>query len=155
MIKIIITSVGKIKDKYIIEGITEYKKRLQKFSDFSIIEIQEESENRGIQSAVDLESDRIIAYLEKQKSFNILLDIEGQSLTSVEMAEKISGISNITSKINFIIGGSNGVNQKLKEIVDFKLSFSPMTFPHQLFRVMLLEQVYRAFRIMKNEPYHK
>ena len=103
MLKINITSVGKIKDSYIREGILEFKKRLQKFSNFSIIEIQEEDENKGKENAINTESKKILESLSKNDGFSILLDINGVSLSSIEMAKKVLEISNHTNKINFII----------------------------------------------------
>lgn len=155
MLKISITAVGKIKDDYIKEGILEFKKRLQKFSNFSIIETQEESETRGIESAINLESKKILESMSNGNSFNILLDLNGTNMSSTDMAEKILEISNTTNKINFIIGGSNGVNDALKKAVDFRLSFSKLTFPHQLMRLILIEQIYRWVSINNNIKYHK
>ena len=155
MLKINITSVGKIKDSYIREGILEFKKRLQKFSNFSIIEIQEEDENKGKANAINTESKKILESISKNDGFSILLDINGVNLSSVEMAKKVLEISNHTNKINFIIGGSNGVNDDVKKAVDFKLSFSKLTFPHQLMRLILTEQIYRWVSINNNIKYHK
>ena len=155
MLKINVTAVGKIKDSYIKDGILEFKKRLQKFSNFSIIELKEESENRGIVSAVNTESKRILEYIEGKNYYNILLDLDGIDVSSTVMAQKIMEISNFNSKINFIIGGSNGVNNDVKNTADFRLSFSKLTFPHQLIRIFLLEQIFRAFKISNNETYHR
>ena len=130
MIRINIVCVGKIKEKYIKDGIEEFLKRLSKYAKLDIIE-------------------------KKNYSYNILLDLSGKMLTSVEMAQKIEKISLTNSEINFIIGGSNGVADKLRKIVDFRLAFSNFTFPHQLMRLILVEQIYRWISINNNIKYHK
>ena len=107
-------------------------------------------------NAINSETERIInAISKKNYSYNILLDLNGKMLSSEEMADKIEKISMTNSEINFIIGGSNGVNDKLRKIVDFRLCFSPMTFPHQLMRLILTEQIYRWISINNNIKYHK
>ena len=156
MIRINVVCVGKIKEKYIKEGINEFLKRLSKYIKLEIIELAEEDDNKGIQNAINSETERIInAISKKNYSYNVLLDLRGETLTSEEMAEKIEEISMISSEINFIIGGSNGVNDNLRKIVDFRLCFSPMTFPHQLMRLILTEQLYRWVSINNNIKYHK
>ena len=156
MIRINIVCVGKIKEKYIKDGIEEFLKRLSKYVKLDIIELTEEDDNKGIKNAVDVETQRIIdAISKKNYSYSILLDLSGKMMTSVEMAEKIEKISLTSSEINFIIGGSNGVNDNLRKIVDFRLCFSPMTFPHQLMRLILTEQLYRWVSINNNIKYHK
>ena len=156
MIRINIVCVGKIKEKYIKDGIEEFLKRLSKYAKLDIIELSEEDDNKGVKNAIDIETERIINIIEKKNySYNILLDLSGKMLTSVEMAQKIEKISLTNSEINFIIGGSNGVDDELRKLVDFRLAFSSFTFPHQLMRVLLLEQIYRCFRINSGEPYHK
>lgn len=152
MLKINVVTVGKIKEKYILEGINEYSKRLSKYISLNMVELQEEIDNN---TSIDIESNRILKFLENKKSFNILLDINGKSITSVELADKISKLTISHSTISFIIGGSKGVNEKVKKFCDYKLSFSKFTFPHQLFRLILLEQLYRAICIIKNIKYHK
>ena len=148
--------IGKIKEKYIKEGINEFLKRLSKYIKLEIIELAEEDDNKGIENAINSETERIInAISKKSYSYNILLDLKGKMLDSEEMAQKIEEISMISSEINFIIGGSNGVNDNLRKIVDFRLCFSPMTFPHQLMRLILTEQLYRWVSINNNIKYHK
>lgn len=156
MIRINVVCIGKIKDKYIKEGINEFSKRLSKYIKLEIIELAEEDDNKGIENAINSETERIINTISKKNySYNILLDLKGKMLDSEEMAQKIEEISMISSEINFIIGGSNGVNDNLRKIVDFRLCFSPMTFPHQLMRLILTEQLYRWVSINNNIKYHK
>ena len=156
MIRINVVCIGKIKEKYIKEGINEFLKRLSKYIKLEIIELAEEDDNKGIENAINSETERIInAISKKSYSYNILLDLKGKMLDSEEMAHKIEEISMISSEINFIIGGSNGVNDNLRKIVDFRLCFSPMTFPHQLMRLILTEQLYRWVSINNNIKYHK
>ena len=156
MIRINVVCVGKIKEKYIKEGINEFLKRLSKYIKLEIIELAEEDDKKGIENAINSETERIInAISKKSYSYNILLDLKGKMLDSEEMAQKIEEISMISSEINFIIGGSNGVNDNLRKIVDFRLCFSPMTFPHQLMRLILTEQLYRWVSINNNIKYHK
>ena len=156
MIRINVVCVGKIKEKYIKEGINEFLKRLSKYIKLEIIELAEEDDNKGIENAINSETERIINTISKKSySYNILLDLKGKMLDSEEMAQKIEEISMISSEINFIIGGSNGVNDNLRKIVDFRLCFSPMTFPHQLMRLILTEQLYRWVSINNNIKYHK
>ena len=156
MVKINIICVGKIKDKYIKDGIEEFSKRLSKYTTLSIIELIEEDDNKGIENAIAKETERIINLVNKKmQSFNILLDLKGKMQTSEEMAMKLNDISMTCSEVNFIIGGSNGVSDELRKIVDFRLAFSLMTFPHQLMRLILCEQIYRWVAINKNIKYHK
>lgn len=152
MLKINIISIGKIKEKYIIDGINEYKKRLSKYINFNIVELPESIDS---DNCIDLESDRILKLLDKSRGYNIVLDINGKMLDSIEFSNMISNLSIRHSEINFIIGGSRGVNNKLKNAVDYRLSISKMTFPHQLFRLILTEQIYRAICILNNIKYHK
>ena len=131
MVKINIICVGKIKDKYIKDGIDEFSKRLSKYTTLSIIELTEEDDNKGIENAIFKETERLINIINKKmQSFNILLDLKGKIQTSEEMAKKLDEISLNYSEVNFIIGGSNGVGDELRKMVDFRLAFSSMTFPH-------------------------
>ena len=156
MVKINIVCIGKIKDKYIKDGIDEFRKRLSKYVNLSVIELAEENDNRSVDYAITRETDRIIdTVIKKSKSYNILLDLKGEMKTSEEMALKLEKISLTNSEINFIIGGSNGVGDKLRQIVDCRLKFSSMTFPHQLMRLILIEKIYRWITINKNIKYHK
>ena len=151
MIKII--CVGKIKEKYLKEAIEEYKKRLSKYTKLEIIEVND-IDNPNIDVTLLKEKELIEKYIDS-KDYVITLEIEGNMLSSVEFAKKIDNIFNTNSNIAFIIGGSNGLHQDIKDRSDYKLSFSKLTFPHQLFRVNLLEQIYRVFKINNNESYHK
>lgn len=151
MIKII--CVGKIKEKYLKEAIEEYKKRLSKYTKLEIIEVSD-IDNSSIEISLLKEKELIEKYI-NSKDFVITLEIEGNMLSSVEFAKKLDSIFNTSSNITFIIGGSNGLHQDIKSRSNYKLSFSKLTFPHQLFRVNLLEQIYRTFKINNNESYHK
>lgn len=151
MIKII--TVGSIKEQYLKDAIEEYQKRIQKYSNIEIIEVKEE----GIveeEKAKKLEADKILKQI-KEKEYVITLEIEGKMLSSLEFASKMNDIMIENSNITFVIGGSYGLEDSIKERSNFHLSFSNMTFPHQLFRVLLLEQIYRTFKINHNESYHK
>ena len=156
MVKINVICIGKIKDKYIRDGISEFSKRLSRYVNLNIIELSEEDDNKGIEIAVMKETERIIDALNKKnRSYSILLDLKGKLKSSEEMAEEIENISLRYSEINFIIGGSNGVDDELRKLVDFRLAFSSFTFPHQLMRLILIEQIYRWISINKNIKYHK
>ncbi len=151
MIKII--CVGKIKEKYLVDAIEEYKKRLSKYAKLEIIEVND-IDNSNIDIVLSKEKELIEKHIDS-KDYVITLEIEGNMLSSVEFADKIDNIFNTNSTISFIIGGSYGIHQDIKKRSNYKLSFSKLTFPHQLFRVNLLEQIYRAFKINNNETYHK
>lgn len=151
--KIKIICVGKIKESYLSEAIAEYKKRISKYSTIEIVELKDESNQIDEKRVLDLEADRIISNLE---GYIIGLVIKGNMLDSIELAKKIDEVSTYNnSTISFVIGGSLGLSNRVMEKLDYKLSFSKMTFPHQLMRVILLEQIYRAFKINNNESYHK
>lgn len=143
MIKII--CVGKLKEKYLVDACLEYTKRISKYTKLEIIELKD--------SNIKDERDNILKYI--NKDYIITLEIEGNMLDSPTLAKKIDSIFLTNSNITFIIGGSLGLHEDIKKISNFKLSFSTLTFPHQLFRVMLLEQIYRSFKILNNETYHK
>ena len=151
MIKII--CVGKIKEKYLNEAIKEYQKRLSKYTKIEIIEVSD-IDNQSIDIILSKEKELILKHV-NDKDYLVTLEIEGKMLSSEELASKINSIFNTNSTICFIIGGSHGIHQEIKNKSDFKLSFSKLTFPHQLFRVNLLEQIYRSFKINNNESYHK
>lgn len=160
MIRIKLITVGKVKENSVRDLLAEYEKRLSRFCDISMIEIEDEQElsdsKKDIDRVVNIESDKILQKLDKSNDYKLLLDITGKELSSIELADKISNIINVMNKnLTFIIGGSNGVNDDLRNKVDFRLSFSKLTFPHQLFRVIVLEQIYRSFKIINNEKYHK
>lgn len=151
MIKII--CVGKVKEKYFNEAINEYKKRLSKYTNLKIIEVDDFSDN-NINIVKKKESELIKKYID-DKDYIITLEIDGEQLDSIAFSKKISNMLMNYSNICFIIGGSYGIDDSIKERSNYKLSFSKLTFPHQLFRVMLIEQIYRSFRIINNESYHK
>ncbi len=157
--KIKIIAVGKIKEKYLVEGIKEYSKRLSKYCSLEIIEVSDEKapDNMSIKD-MDLvkitEGERILSKI--GNDFLIALAIEGKAMSSEDLAKKIVEITNYNSSdICFVIGGSLGLSEAVTAKAHLKLSFSNMTFPHQLMRLILLEQIYRSFRINKNQPYHK
>ena len=158
--KITIITVGKIKEKYLRDAIAEYTKRLSKYCKLDIIEVADEktpdNASRVAEDAIrSKEAEHILKHV-KDDAYVITLEINGKQVSSEELAEKIDklGIQG-TSHIIFIIGGSIGLGREVLEKSDFALSFSKMTFPHQLMRVILLEQVYRSYRIINGEPYHK
>lgn len=151
MIRII--CVGKIKESFFRDAIDEYKKRLSKYTELEIIEVPDEGLS-DIKTSLKKESEKILKQV-NSKDYIITMEIEGKELTSPELAIKIDNIYNTNSNITFIIGGSYGLSDEVKNISNFRLSFSKLTFPHQLFRIVLLEQIYRAFKINNNESYHK
>ena len=151
-----IVCVGKIKEKYIIEGINEFLKRMQSFVKMRIIELKEDGNDNNRNLSIEKEGEEILKTLEKIGGYNVLLDIQGKNYSSEEMAEEIERLTvNGVSSINFIIGGSYGVSENVRRASQVKLSFSKMTFPHQLMRLILTEQIYRWFSILKNTKYHK
>ena len=158
--KITILCVGKIKEKFYRDAIAEYEKRLSRYCKLEIVEVADEKTPDNASDVVESqikekEAERMEKYL-KEGAFVCALAINGKQLDSVELSEKIEHLgTGGTSHIIFLIGGSLGMSDALLKKADMKLSFSRMTFPHQLMRVILLEQVYRAYRIMNNEPYHK
>lgn len=160
MIRIKIIALGHLKEKYLREASAEYEKRLSSFCKLEITELEPERlpENPNtseIDAALDKESEKIIKTL-PQGAVIIPLCIEGKLLESTELSKKIETIAlNGGSIICFIIGGSYGLSEKIKRLANLKLSMSPMTFPHQLARIMLLEQIYRAFKISQGGTYHK
>ena len=160
MLKVNIICVGKIKEKFYCEAIDEYSKRLKSYCSLNIIEIKDEKipnkpSEKENQIIKEKEGNNILSHIKKD-SYVICLDLKGKQFTSEEFSQKINNIStNISSSISFIIGGSLGISQNVLKKANESISFSKMTFPHQLFRVILLEQIYRAFKIMNNETYHK
>ncbi len=144
MIKIL--CVGKIKENYLKEAIADYQKRISKYHKLEIIEVPD--------SDISKEEDYLLKNI-NQKDYIITLEIEGKQIKSLELAKKIDEVFITNSSITFVIGGSYGLSSKIKELSNFHLSFSLLTFPHGLFRVILLEQIYRAFKILNNESYHK
>lgn len=151
MIKII--TVGQIKEKYLQDAIKEYKKRLSKYTNIEVIEVKDEGLVEEVK-AIKLEAEKIKKHI-NDRDYIVTLEIEGKQMTSVEFANKIDNILIENSNVDFIIGGSYGLSADIKNMSRLHLSFSKMTFPHQLFRVLLLEQIYRAYKINNNESYHK
>lgn len=155
-----IISVGKLKEKYLKDGIAEYVKRLGAYCQLHIIEVADEKAPEQLSDTEEelikqKEGERILAKV-PQDSHVIALAIEGKSLSSEQLASQIEQLATYgTSKITFVIGGSLGLSKEVMLRANSTLSFSKMTFPHQLMRLILVEQVYRAFRIMRGEPYHK
>lgn len=157
--KITVITVGKLKEKYLVEGIKEYTKRLSKYAKIDLIEVKDEHAPENLsQKDIDIiknkEAERINVKL--KDSYVISLAIEGKQISSEKLAAKIEDIKTYhNSHITFIIGGSLGLSDSIKKKSNFLLSFSQMTFPHQLMKLILVEQIYRSFRINNNEPYHK
>ena len=148
MIKII--CVGKIKEKYFIDAIAEYKKRLGKYTSFDVVELPDY--NYDISKTIYEEGKNILSKI-NDRDFVVAMEISGNKMSSLELSKFID--SNISKNITFVIGGSYGLSSDVLKRANYKLSFSELTFPHQLFRVMLFEQIYRAFKIINNESYHK
>lgn len=158
--KITLVTVGKIKEKFFEDAIKEYSKRLSRYCKLEILQVADEKTPEGASEAVELqikerEGQRILSLI-RDDAYVIALAIEGKMLDSEELAERIEklGVSGI-SQIVFVIGGSLGLSAQVMKRADYALSFSRMTFPHQLMRVVLLEQIYRSYRIMNHQPYHK
>lgn len=151
MIKII--CVGKIKEKFYKDAILEYQKRLSKYTKLEIIECPD-YDNLPIETIKKYEMEQILKKI-SDKDYIITMQIEGKCIDSVEFSKLIDETLIKNSNISFIIGGSYGLHDDIKKMSNYSLSFSKMTFPHQLFRVILLEQLYRSFKIIKNESYHK
>lgn len=155
-----IISVGKIKEDYFKKAIEEYEKRLKAYCRVNFIELKDESEGKNLSDKdidiiLDKEGKRILEKI-KERSFIIVLDILGRSIDSVEFSKKINDIMlDGISSIDFIIGGSLGISQEVKDKANYSLSFSIFTFPHKLMKVILMEQIYRAFTIINNKTYHK
>lgn len=151
MIRII--CVGKVKEKFYREAIEEYVKRLTKYTKLEIIEVSDvDFDNKDM--ILEREKENILKIL-NDKDYIITLEIEGKQMTSIDFSRKIDNIFLNNSNITFIIGGSYGLHKDIKNMSNYALSFSQFTFPHQLFRIVLLEQIYRSFKIQKNESYHK
>lgn len=158
--KIAIIAVGKLKEKYLKQGIEEYLKRLSTYAKVDITEVADEKapENMSeaeMQEVKRKEGERILGKI-GQDTYVITLEINGKILTSEQLAAKMDELATYgKSKIAFVIGGSLGISEAVQKRSDLALSFSKLTFPHQMMRLILLEQVYRGFRIMRGEPYHK
>lgn len=157
MMKINIVTIGNLKEKYLIDCVKEYEKRISRFYSINIIELEEEKlpknySEADISKCLVKESIKIEKYLQ---GYVVILDVQGNQLSSEDFAKKINSISLNYDTITFVIGSSYGICQSLKPKANMLVSFSKMTFPHQLFRVMLLEQIYRACTINNNILYHK
>ena len=158
--KITIVCVGKIKEKFYRDALAEYTKRLSRYCSLSITEVADEKTKEqasDVECAIikDREGERILKSI-REDGYVITLAIDGKNLDSVELSKKIENLA-LTGKSNlyFVIGGSLGLSDEVMKRADYKLSFSRMTFPHQLMRVILLEQIYRSYRIINHEPYHE
>lgn len=155
-----IIAVGKLKEKYLKEAVLEYSKRLSKYCRINIIEVPDEKTPENMRKAEEKvakgkEGQGILKHI-KSDTYVIALDVQGKMISSEELADFINDLSiRGRSNIAFVIGGSLGLSDEVLKKADYRLSFSPMTFPHQLMRVILLEQIYRGYRITKGEPYHK
>lgn len=158
--KITIVCVGKIKEKFYVDAIAEYSKRLGRYCSLSVVEVKDEktkeqATDTEIAMIKEREGERILKNI-REDGYVIALAIDGKLLDSVELTQKIEKLGlGGTSHIYFVIGGSLGLSDSVLRKADYQLSFSRMTFPHQLMRVVLLEQIYRSYRIMNHEPYHK
>lgn len=158
--KITLLTVGKIKESYLREAIAEYTKRIGKYGRIDVVEVQDEKTPDGASAAIEqqikeIEGKRLLSKI-PEGSYVITLEILGKMLDSVELSDKLAKLTvQGVSHVCFIIGGSLGLSPEVLRRSDFGLSFSKMTFPHQLMRVILLEQIYRAYRIQNHEPYHK
>lgn len=152
--------VGKLKEKYLQQGVSDYLKRLKKYARIEILEVMDEKiPEKASPAREDIctakEGERVLKLLGPD-SFFIVLAVEGQLLSSEELAAKLEKYAlQGKSKITFVVGGALGLSPKVKERADLLLSFSPLTFPHQLMRLILMEQLYRAFKIIRSEPYHR
>ena len=157
MMKIKIVAVGKVKEKYFLDGINEYLKRLTRFCDLKIVEIKEENfvqeptESQKLE-ILKREGERILKEL---KGYVMVMAIEGQKVDSKKFSKIIKEVKDKDGEMTFVIGGSYGILEEIKEKANLKISFSDMTFPHTLFRLMLVEQIYRGFMIGENSKYHK
>ncbi|MDY3240015.1 MAG: 23S rRNA (pseudouridine(1915)-N(3))-methyltransferase RlmH [Anaerovoracaceae bacterium] len=158
--KIQIICIGKLKEKYWTEAVAEYSKRLQRFCTLEIVELKEarlpDKASAADEENVKLEEGRSILKQISDSTYVITLEVLGKAFSSEELAGKIEDLAGMgRSDIAFVIGGSLGLSAEVSRRADFKLSFSRMTFPHQMMRVILLEQIYRSFKINRNETYHK
>ncbi len=159
MLSINIICIGKIKEKFFKDSINEYSKRLSKYCKLNILELPDEKIpdklNINIEKSIkDKECSNIINHIKKD-SYTICLDLKGKQFSSEEFSKNIENISMQSSQITFIIGGSLGLNDKILNLCDEKICFSKMTFPHQLIRIFLLEQLFRSFKISNGETYHR
>lgn len=156
MVKVNVIAVGKVKEKYFADGISEYAKRLSRYCEFNIIEIAEENYKKVDDGLIDIikekEGERI---LKATKGYLIVMDMNGEKMSSKRFAKLLGELPLTEGRIDFVIGGSYGVSDSVKKKANKLFSFSDMTFPHTLFRLMLTEQIYRAFSINEGSAYHK
>ncbi len=158
--KITVLCVGKIKENYFAAAVAEYTKRLSRYATIQIVEVPDEKTPDGASAAEEAqilrtEGGRLMKHMQND-AYRIVLAIDGEAVDSVQLSEKLEKIAvSGNGHIQFIIGGSLGLSSEVQQKANWRLSFSKLTFPHQLMRVVLLEQIYRAFRIRNNEPYHK
>lgn len=159
MLNINVVCIGKIKEKYLKDALAEYSKRLSRYCKLAFLELPDEKipdkiNDNLVSEIKSKECNNIINHLKKD-SYVIALDLKGKEFTSEEFSKKIDNLSMENSHLTFIIGGSLGLTKELLDLCDLKICFSKMTFPHQLIRVFLLEQIFRAFKIQKGETYHR
>lgn len=159
MMKITVICLGRLKEKYLTLACDEYRKRLSRYCNFNFVELDpiklpEKPSTAEINAGLDKEADLILKKI-PQNSEIFTLCIEGKQLSSEALAQRVETLKNMGKSLTFIIGSSYGLSDRIKSLSQLKLSFSQMTFPHQLFRVMLLEQIYRAFKINEGSEYHK
>lgn len=160
MMKITVLTVGKIKEKFFRDAVAEYEKRLSRYCSLSVVEVADEPTPDKCSEALktqilEKEGERLLSKM-PGNAYRVILDVKGKAVSSEELSAKlgdaaVSGVSHMA----FVIGGSLGLSDQIKKSADLTISFSKMTFPHQLMRVVLLEQIYRSYRIMNHEPYHK
>lgn len=155
MLKITLLCVGKIKGKWLQAGTAEYKKRLSRFANLDIIEVADQPDNIPLDRALALEGEALAKRI-PARGMKIALELSGQMLDSVEMSQKLQQwMDRSDGQITFIIGGSRGIDEQILKICDYHWCLSPLTFPHTLTRIIVLEQLYRGFRLGKGEIYHK
>ena len=152
MITVKLICVGKLKEKFWVDAQNEYIKRLQKFCKFELIELNEKNRTSSVKETLDREGEDIISKMEGK---TILFDVKGQAISSENLAELIEKTAFSSSVISFVIGSSFGVGEQVKNKVDKKISFGPVTLPHNLARIVAIEQIYRSFNIINNTSYHK
>lgn len=156
--KITILAVGKLKEKYLVQGMQEFIKRLKPYCSLEILEVSENAlpdkfSAAQLQEHLEIEAQKILK-LVPERAYMFLLDLHGQQLSSEALAAQIDGLTNNYSQFVFVIGGAFGVGESLRKRADYRWSFSQLTFTHQMIRLLLIEQVYRAFKISKGEKYH-
>lgn len=156
--KITILAVGKLKEKYLVQGMQEFIKRLKPYCSLEILEVSENAlperfSVAQLQEHLEIEAQKILK-LVPERAYMFLLDLHGQQLSSEALATQIDGLTNNYSQFVFVIGGAFGVGESLRKRADYRWSFSQLTFTHQMIRLLLIEQVYRAFKISKGEKYH-